>query len=261
MTERQYVKVSKEDRVAIVTIDNPPVNALTQLVVAEFQSALEELWVDDEVKVIVITGAGQMVFMAGVDINAILELKTPAEAKDVVMQVHDLFQRIENSSKPVIAAINGHCIGAGTELAMACHMRIGNNRAMFGQTEISLGVIPGFGGTQRLPRLVGKGKALELILTGDRITGAEAASIGLVNRAVPGTEVMKTALGLARKIASFGRPSITAAVEAVNEGLVVSLPEALQIEADKFSSLVETEDMREGVTAFLEKRQPKFQDK
>ncbi len=261
MTERQYVKISKEDRVAIVTIDNPPVNALTQLVVAEFQSALEELWVDDEVKVIVITGAGQMVFMAGVDINAILELKTPAEAKDVVMQVHDLFQRIENSSKPVIAAINGHCIGAGTELAMACHMRIANNRAMFGQTEISLGVIPGFGGTQRLPRLVGKGKALELILTGDRITGAEAASIGLVNRAVPGTEVMKTALGLARKIASFGRPSITAAVEAVNEGLVVSLPEALQIEADKFSSLVETEDMREGVTAFLEKRQPKFQDK
>jgi enoyl-CoA hydratase/carnithine racemase len=132
---------------------------------------------------------------------------------------------------------------------------------MFGQPEISLGIIPGFGGTQRLSRLVGKAKALELILTGDRITGAEAASIGLVNKAVPGTEVMKTALGLAKKIASFGRPSITAAVEAVNVGLTVSLPEALEIEADKFSSLVETEDMREGLSAFLEKRQPKFQDK
>jgi enoyl-CoA hydratase/carnithine racemase len=261
MTERQYVKVTKEDRVAILTVDNPPVNALTQLVVTEFQSALEEMWADDEVKVIVVTGGGQMVFIAGADINAILELKTPAGANEVVRQVHDLFQRIDNSSKPIIAAINGHCIGAGIEFAMACHIRIANSRAMFGHTEISLGIIPGFGGTQRLPRLVGRGKALELILTGDRITGAEAASIGLVNKAVPGTEVMKTAVGLARKIASFGRPSITAAVEAVNEGLEVSLEEGLEIEAAKFSSLVETEDMREGLTAFLEKRQPKFQDK
>lgn len=261
MTEAQYVKLSKEDRVAILTVDNPPMNTLNLPVVSEFQSALEELWADDEVKVIVITGGGQMVFIAGVDINAVLELKTPDEAKEIVMQVHDLFQRIENSSKPIIAAINGHCLGAGVELSMACHMRIANNRAMFGQPEISLGIIPGFGGTQRLPRLVGRGKALELILTGDRITGAEAASIGLVNKAVPGTEVMKTAVGLARKIASFGRPSITAAVEAVNEGLEVSLEEGLEIEAAKFSSLVETEDMREGLTAFLEKRQPKFQDK
>jgi enoyl-CoA hydratase/carnithine racemase len=144
---------------------------------------------------------------------------------------------------------------------MACHMRIANNRAMFGQPEIGLGIIPGFGGTQRLSRLVGKGKALELILTGDRITGAEAASIGLVNKAVPGTEVMKTAMGLAKKISSYGRPAIAAAVEAVNEGMQVSLSEGLEIEADKFSSLVETQDMREGLTAFLEKRQPKFQDK
>jgi len=261
MTERQYVKVSKEDRIAILTIDNPPVNSLSRPVVTELQSALEELWADDEVKAIVITGGGQMVFVAGADINAILELKTSTEAKETIMQVHDLFLRIENSSKPIIAAINGHCIGAGTELAMACHMRIANNRAMFGNTEISLGIIPGFGGTQRLSRLVGKGKALELILTGDRISGAEAASIGLVNKAVPGTEVMKTALGLAKKIASFGRPSITAAMGAVNEGLAVTLREGLEIEADKFSSLVETEDMREGLTAFLEKRQPKFQDK
>lgn len=255
------MKLSKEDRVAILTIDNPPMNTLNLPVVTEFQSILEQLWDDDDVKVIVITGGGQMVFIAGADINAILELKTPAEAKEIVMQVHNLFQRIENSSKPIIAAINGHCLGAGVELAMACHMRIANNRAMFGQPEITLGIIPGFGGTQRLSRLVGKGKALELILTGDRITGGEAASIGLVNKAVPGTEVMKTALGLARKIASFGRPSIAAAVEAVNEGVALSLPESLEVEADKFSSLVQTEDMHEGLTAFLEKRQPKFQDK
>ena len=261
MTERQYVKLTKEDRVAILTIDNPPVNMISVSVVNDLRNALEEAWGDDDVKVIVVTGGGQMVFVAGADINTIMRLNTPAEAKEVLMQVHELFQRIENSSKPIIAAINGHCLGAGNEMAMACHIRIANNRAMFGQPEIGLGIIPGFGGTQRLSRLVGKAKALELILTGDRITGAEAASIGLVNKAVPGTEVMKTALGLAKKIASFGRPSITAAVEAVNVGLTVNLPEALEIEADKFSSLVETEDMREGLSAFLEKRQPNFQDK
>ena len=261
MTERQYVKLSKDDRVAIITVDNPPVNMLSEPVVTDLQSALEEGWADDEVKVVVITGGGQIVFVAGADINVILELGTPAEAKEILMQIHEFFQTIENSPKPIIAAINGHCLGAGLEMAMACHMRIANNRAMFGHTEITLGIIPGFGGTQRLARLVGKGKALELILTGDKITGAEAASIGLVNKAVPGTEVMKTAVGLAKKIASFGRPSITAAIEAVNEGLRVGLAEALEIEADKFSSLVGTEDMREGLTAFLEKRQPKFRDK
>jgi len=245
MTERQYVKLSKDDRVAIITVDNPPVNMLSEPVVTDLQSALEEGWADDEVKVVVITGGGQIVFVAGADINVILELGTPAEAKEILMQIHEFFQTIENSPKPIIAAINGHCLGAGLEMAMACHMRMANNRAMFGLTEITLGIIPGFGGTQRLARLVGKGKALELILTGDRITGAEAASIGLVNK----------------EIASFGRPSITAAIEAVNEGLRVGLAEALEIEADKFSSLVGTEDMREGLTAFLEKRQPKFRDK
>jgi len=261
MAERQYVKVSIEDRVAILTIDNPPVNMISVPVMNDLLPALNELFADDDVKAIVITGGGQMVFVAGADINAILQLKTHAEAKAIVTEVHDLFQKIENSAKPIIAAINGHCLGAGNELAMACHMRIANNRAMFGQPEIGLGIIPGFGGTQRLSRLVGKGKALELILTGDRITGAEAASIGLVNKAVPGTEVMKTAMGLAKKISSYGRPAIAAAVEAVNEGMQVSLSEGLEIEADKFSSLVETQDMREGLTAFLEKRQPKFQDK
>jgi enoyl-CoA hydratase len=261
MAERQYVKVAREDRVAILTIDNPPVNMISRPVMSDLEAVLQELFDDDEVKVIIVTGGGQMVFVAGADINAILELKTPDEAKQIVAQVHDVFQQIEGSSKPIIAAINGHCLGGGLELAMACHMRIANNRAMFGHTEITLGVIPGFGGTQRLPRIVGKGKALELILTGDRITGAEAASIGLVNKAVPGTEVMKTAMGLAKKISSFGRPAISAAMEAVNEGLQVSLPKGLEIEADKFSALVETQDMHEGLTAFLEKRQPKFQDK
>lgn len=261
MSERQFVKVSTEDRVSTITIDNPPVNMISRPVVDDMRGALEEVWSDDEVKAIVVTGGGQMAFIAGADINAILELKTPDDAKQILTEVHKLFQLIEDSPKPIIAAINGHCLGAGIELAMACHMRIANNRAMFGQPEIGLGIIPGFGGTQRLARLVGKAKALELILTGDRITGAEAASIGLVNKAVPGTEVLKTANGLARKIATYGRPAIAAVLESVVQGLRVPLSEGLALESDKFASLVETEDMREGLSAFLEKRQPKFQDK
>ena len=156
MTERQYVKVSTEDRVTIITIDNPPVNMVSRPVVDDLRSALNEVSRDDEIKTIVVTGGGQMAFIAGADINAILELKTPADAKQILTEVHELFQLIENSPKPIIAAINGHCLGAGIELAMACHMRIANNRAMFGQPEIGLGIIPGFGGTQRLARLWGK---------------------------------------------------------------------------------------------------------
>jgi enoyl-CoA hydratase/carnithine racemase len=261
MAERQFVKVSKEDRVAIVTLDNPPVNMISRPVMDDLRSALEEVWDDSDVKAIVITGGGQMAFVAGADINAILELKTPADAKEILSEVHEVFLKIEDSPKPIIAAINGHCLGAGLEMAMACHMRIANNRAMFGQPEIGLGIIPGFGGTQRLARLVGKAKALEMILTGDRITGAEAASIGLVNKAVPGTEVMKAAVGLAKKIASYGSLAIAAALGSVTEGLRVTLPEGLEIETGNFSRLVETKDMREGLAAFLEKRQPKFQDK
>jgi len=261
MAERQFVKVSKEDRVAIVTVDNPPVNMISRPVMDDLRSALEEVWDDSDVKAIVITGGGQMAFVAGADINAILELKTPADATEILTEVHEVFLRIEDSPKPIVAAINGHCLGAGLEMAMACHMRIANNRAMFGQPEIGLGIIPGFGGTQRLARLVGKAKALEMILTGDRITGAEAASIGLVNKAVAGTEVMKTAVGLAKKISSFGSLAIAAALRSVTEGLRVTLPEGLEIETGNFSNLVETEDMREGLAAFLEKRQPKFQDK
>ncbi len=261
MAEREYVKISIEDRVALLTLDYPPMNVLNTKTVAELGSALDELLANDEVNAVVITGGGQYAFIAGADINQIATLKTPEEAREVVKMGQEMLNKIESAPKPIIAAINGYALGGGLELAMACHMRICNNRAQLGQPEINLGIIPGFGGTQRLPRIVGKGKALELILTGARISGAEAANIGLVNKAVPAGEVVRTAVGLAKKIASYGKLAITAALEAVNEGMETSLEEGLAIEVEKFSSLIATEDMREGVTAFLEKRQAKFVDR
>ncbi|MFQ6001322.1 MAG: enoyl-CoA hydratase-related protein [Anaerolineae bacterium] len=261
MSDRQYVKISIEDRVALLTLDYPPMNVLNTATVTELSDALDELLANDEVKAIVITGGGQYAFIAGADINQIASIKSAEVARGLVKMGHALMSKIETATKPIIAAINGYALGGGLELAMACHMRICNNRAQLGQPEINLGLIPGFGGTQRLPRLVGKGKALELILTGARISGAEAANIGLVNKAVPAGEVVRTAMGLAKKIASFGKLAVTAALEAVNEGVQVSLEEGLEIEADKFAGLVDTEDMKEGLTAFLEKRQPKFVDR
>lgn len=261
MAERQYVKISIEDRVALLTLDYPPMNVLNTATVTELNDALDELLANDEVKTIVITGGGQYAFIAGADINELASIKSPEEGREFMARGHALTKKIEGANKPIMAAINGYCLGGGLELVMACHMRICNNRAQLGQPEINLGLIPGFGGTQRLPRIVGKGKALELILTGARISGAEAANMGLVNKAVPAAEVVRTAMGLAKKIASFGKLAIAAALEAVSEGMETTLEEGLEIEVEKMTSLTGTEDAKEGLTAFLEKRQPKFVDR
>ena len=162
---------------------------------------------------------------------------------------------------PVIAAITGHCLGGGTELALACHLRIIGERVRIAQPEINLGIIPGFGGTQRLPRLVGTARALEICLTGDLITGTVAQQIGLVNRAVRDGEVLRQAQGLAKKIASKGRVATAAILRAIREGTTLPLAEGLALESKLFGTVCETQDMREGVRAFLEKRQPKFQDR
>lgn len=260
MAERQFVKMSVEDRVALITLDYPPANVLNSTTVAELADAFQEALADEQVKAIVLTGGGEFIFIAGADINEIVRLESPGQAREIVQGAHTLLGQIESSPKPVIAAINGHCLGGGLELAMACHLRIANNRAQLGQPEIGLGIIPGFGGTQRLPRLVGKGKALELILTGDRISGAEAANLGLVNKAVPAGDVLRTALGLAKKIAGHGALAIRATIESVSRGLEMSLEQGLALETESFASLVGTHDMREGLSAFLEKRQPKFAD-
>ena len=262
MTERQYIHVSIENRVAVLTVDHPPANAFNTQVVTELGDAFDELTANDEVKVIIITGAGQL-FVAGADINEIFELKDkPEEAMAFIRLAQQTFLKIERSEKPVIAAMNGRfALGGGLELAMSCHIRIAEDGVRLGQPEINLGVIPGWGGTQRLPRIVGKGKALEMMLTGDHITAQEAYRIGLVNKVVPTGRVIKEATGLARRIISKSALPIAAIIEAVNEGLEKDLRSGLEVETRQFVGLRGSEDMEEGLKAFLEKRKPVFKDR
>ena len=265
MSELHFVKVSIEDRVATLTIDHAPVNALNEQVLDELDAAVSAVIANAEVKAAVVTGAGQLAFVAGADINvfdALLKEGNGAEvrARAFLQKGQAVFAKIENAPKPFIAAVNGVALGGGMELAMACHMRVIGDRAKLGQPEINLGIIPGWGGTQRLPRLVGKAKAIELILTGDQITAQEALRLNLVNKVVPGGEVLKTARDLAKKIAQKGALAIRAAMDAITNGSVRPIADGLAYEAERINEVVRTQDMREGVTAFLQKRQPVFKD-
>ena len=263
MAEYQYVHLSVEDRTVILTIDHPPANALNSQVLTELEAAFDEATANDQVKVIIITGAGQF-FVAGADINEINAVKDDPEAAMALLRKgQNLFMKIERSKKPVIAAINGRfALGGGNELAMACHIRIAEDSVQFGQPEIRLGIMPGWGGTQRLPRLVGKGKALELLLTGDNIKAQEAYRLGLVNKVVPVGSVVREAKRMARVISTWSALPIGAILTAVNEGLQEEeLEEALEIEMRQFATLQGSEDMVEGLQAFLEKRRPQFKDR
>ena len=261
MPERQFIKTKIEDRVVLITIDHPPVNILNSKAIAELNDCLEEMGQSAEVKVIVFTGAGNIAFIAGADVKEIAKLGSAKEGEEVAKKGQAVINKIEKMGKPVIAAINSICLGGGNELAMACHLRIASDRARFGQPEINLGIIPGFGGTQRLARLVGPSKAREIILTGDTITAQEALRIGLVDRLVPDGELLRQALGLAKKIAAKGRLATQLALQAIQEGMSLSLEQGLENEAKLFGETCETQDMREGIRAFLEKRQPKFEDR
>lgn len=261
MGDYQYVHVTIEERTAILTLDHPPANAFDSQTVRDLNDAFDEVTANDQVKVIVITGAGQF-FCAGADINEINVVKGYEDGKEKAWAGHQLFRKIEMSKKPVIAAINGRfALGGGNELAMACHIRYAEDSVQFGQPETNLGIMPGWGGTQRLPRLIGKGKALELLLTGTNITAQEAFRLGLVDKVVPVGSVVREATRLAKVIASKSAMVNAAILEAVNKGLDLPLDEALPVEADLFGKLCTTEDMREGVGAFLQKRKPTFKDK
>lgn len=265
MAEWQNIRVEVEDHIALLTIDHPPVNSFNKQVVTELDEAVDQVMADGEVKAVVITGGGTNAFVAGADIPEIKELlENPddgyGEARDFIERGQGVHLKIETATKPFIAAINGFCLGGGLELAMACHMRICSDRARLGQPEINLGLIPGWGGTQRLPRIVGKAKALEMILTGDMITAQEAYRVGLVNKVVPAGAILKEARGLARKIVSKSKFPIAATLRAVTEGVETTVENGLEIEKEQFVGLADTEDIREGVSAFLEKRQPEFKD-
>ncbi len=266
MGEWQYIRTEIADKVAVLTIDHPPVNSFNKQVVTELDQAIDQLLADDEVKAIVITGGGTNAFVAGADIPEVKALLDKPEggyaaAREFIKRGQGVNLKIEKAAKPIIAAINGFCLGGGLEMAMACHMRICSDRARLGQPEMNLGLIPGWGGTQRLSRLTNKGKAIEMILTGDMITAQEAYRVGLVNKVVPAGVVLKEARGLARKIVSKSKFPVAAALRAISEGLQVTIEEGLEIEAGQFVGLADTEDIREGISAFLEKRQPQFKDK
>ena len=249
------------DGIARVTVNRPDkLNALNAIVIAELGDAVTRIETDSAVRGVIITGSGQKAFVAGADI-AELAAQSPMEGKTRSAAGQSVFRRLEQCGKPVIAAVNGFALGGGCELAMACHIRLAAEQAKFGQPEVKLGIGPGYGGTVRLPRLVGKGRALELLLTGRTIDAEEAFRIGLVNRVVPADRLLAEAEAMLRTILSNGPLAIRACLEAVDAGPDMTIDQGLLLEASQFGLLSATSDMKEGTKAFLEKRTAVFKGK
>ena len=259
MSDKDFLRQSMKDEVALITIDRPPLNVLSFSHYHELCTKILQLIGRKEAKVVIVMGSNK-VFISGLDIGEINRIKTPQENDEVTLKVKALFRQIEKLSRPVIAAINGNCFGGGLELAMACHLRLASRDARLGLPEINIAGIPSFGGTQRLPRIVGKAKALELILTGRHISGDEAANIGLVNEACLPEELLDRAVSLARQIASKSITAVEAATQAATKALEMDIEIGCTLESHLSSGLVGAYNMKEGLAAFLEKRSPIFKD-
>jgi enoyl-CoA hydratase len=254
----ENILIERDGATAIITINRPKVlNALNTQTLDELRRAILEIKQDEGVRVVVLTGAGERSFVAGADINE-LAVQTAAGGREHALAGQHVFDLIENLGKPVIAAINGFALGGGCELAMACTLRLAADGARLGQPEIALGLIPGYAGTQRLPRLVGRGKAMEMILGGAPISADEALRIGLVNRVVPAAELMTEARTLAGQLAKNAPIAMRYIINAVTRGVEMPFAEACQYEATLFGLVASTEDMKEGTAAFLEKRKATF---
>lgn len=254
----QNITLDVSDQVATLTVNRPDkLNALNDLTVAELGEAIEDVRARADVGGLILTGAGNKAFVAGADI-AELATQGPLEGRERARRGQQVLRRIETSPKPVIAAVNGFALGGGCELAMACHVRIAADHAKFGQPEVKLGIAPGYGGSQRLPRLVGQGRALELILTAEMIDAKEAYRIGLVNSVVPAADLLRVAGEMLRKMLANGPIAVALSIDAVVRGVELPLEDALLLEADQFGLLAATDDMREGMRAFLDKRPPRF---
>ena len=245
------------DFVATLTINQPPVNTLTHDLLRELDETMDTLRADEAVRAVVVTGVGRF-FIAGADIRILAGISSSDEGRSMATRGQAIFNKIEAFEKPIIAAINGTCLGGGLELAMCCHIRLAAEGARLGQPEINLGIIPGFGGTQRLPRLIGRAKATQLILTGDAISTQEAKTLGLVSDVFPPEDLLRQAHGLAKKIAGKGQVAVRAALHAIREGIDLPLDLALALEARMFGDTCDSDDRKEGTRAFLEKRQPRF---
>lgn len=247
-----------QDSIAVISLERPEkLNALTAEMLSDLSRAFERIEQAREIRAVILTGAGERAFSAGTDIGELAGLDGQG-ALDAARRGQDVCQRIERCHVPVICAINGLASGGGFELALACHLRLASTGARFSLPETSLGVIPGYGGTQRLARVTGSGRALEMMLTGGELSADEALRIGLVNATTAPEQLLPEALRMAREIASLAPLAISACLKAVTQGLTLTLAEGLELEAELFSSLFATEDVREGTRAFLEKRQPEF---
>lgn len=260
-TQFQNLKFETRNQIAYVTVSRPKVlNALNADTIGELHAVFSLIKSDDNIRVAILTGDGEKAFIAGADINELSGLG-PVDGKEFAHRGQAVLDLIENCGKPVIACVNGFALGGGCEIAMACTMRLASENAKFGQPEVKLGIIPGYGGTQRLPRLVGKGRAMQLVLSGEMISAQEAHRIGLVNDVAPLGELLSRAEALAGKIIANGPLACRYAIEAVNKGMEMTLQEGLFLEASLFGVSCATEDKAEGTKAFLEKRAAQFQGK
>ena len=252
------ILITKENGIGIVTVNRPEtLNAMNKDHVIEFISKIEGLLSEEDIRLIIITGSGEKAFIAGADIK-LMQKMNKSEAYEFANLGHKLANTIENSDKPVIAAVNGFALGGGSEIALACHIRVASDNAVFAQPEVKIGLLPGWGGTQRLPRIIGKGLANELIITGRNVDAQEALEIGLVNRVVSKEELINTCVDIAQLIIKNSPNAISESIKLINLSSGTELTDGLSSEAKSFSELFETEETTEGLTSFVEKRPPKY---
>ncbi len=257
----ETIAVDRADRIATITLNRPPMNPISTLMIEELHAVLDGIEKDSEIRAVILTGSGDKAFCAGADVAEFGQAFGEGSVKQLVMTRHELFTRVERFPKPVIAAVNGYALGGGCELAMSCHLRLIADTATVGQPEINLGIIPGYGGTQRLPRLVGRTYAYEMLLLGDRISAERALEIGLVNKVSGASSLMDDARELAGRLAKQAPIAVKLIIDSVNRGLETTIEKGLEIEADNITAVSATEDAMEGVMAFMQKRPADFKGK
>jgi enoyl-CoA hydratase/carnithine racemase len=254
----ETITLAREDGYAVITLNRPPANAISEALITEVNAALNSVLTDDAVRAVIVTGAGDKIFCGGADLGSAF---SGGDVEQFIRFGNSVMRKIERFPKPVIAAINGHAMGGGMEIAMACHLRLMKETARMGQTESNLGIIPGYGGTQRLPRLVGRTKALEFLLLGTQIPAAECLALGLVNRLSKDGETLTDAKALARQLARRAPLATAAIIRAVDEGLEAPMAKSIDIELEAFMPTLRSEDAAEGIQAFFAKREPQFKGK